>query len=153
MMRDEADPNFFIFSSTDKMLFVTVDINPSRTNHQRQNIVISFHSPLPHHQIHYSAKPEGTSVVAKKTQNKRVNSIPISEKCRKPESTAENPFFHLPKRAPKEEEEERTRVAVLNRDSTSEAKISTNQNARSRSHAMGAVEKRRTSPPSCADRK
>ena len=66
-------------------------------------------------------------------------------------------LFHLPKRAPKEEEEEeeeeRTRVAVLNRDSTSEAKISTNQNARSQSHAMGAVEKRRTLPPSCADRK
>ena len=58
-MRDEADPNFFIFSSTDKMLFVTVDINPSRTNHQRQNIVISFHPP-PHGlnpPIHQDAKP------------------------------------------------------------------------------------------------
>ena len=93
--------------------------------------------------------------MAPKTYDKRGNPISISEKCRKPESTAENPFFHLPKRAPKEEEEEdeRTRIAVLNRDSTSEAKISTNQNARSRSHAMGAVEKRRTFPPSCADRK
>ena len=58
-MRDEADPNFFIFSSTDKMLFVTVDIIPARTYHQRQNTVISFHPP-PHclnPPIHQDAKP------------------------------------------------------------------------------------------------
>ena len=40
-MKDEADPNF-VFSSTDKMLFVIVDINPTRTNHQHQNTVITF---------------------------------------------------------------------------------------------------------------
>ena len=38
---DEADPNF-VFSSTNKMLFVIVDINPTRTNHQHQNTVITF---------------------------------------------------------------------------------------------------------------
>ena len=40
-MKGEADPNF-VFSSTDKMLFVIVDINPTRTNHQHQNTVITF---------------------------------------------------------------------------------------------------------------
>ena len=41
MMKDEVDPNF-VYSSTDKMLSVIVDINPTRTNHQHQNTVITF---------------------------------------------------------------------------------------------------------------
>ena len=40
-MKGEADPNL-VFSSTDKMLFVIVDINPLHTNHQHQNTVITF---------------------------------------------------------------------------------------------------------------
>ena len=64
-------------------------------------------------------------------------------------------FSHYPNRVPKEEEEEeeKTRVTVVNFDSTSEDRISTNQSARNRRHVVGAAEKRRTSPPSCEDRK
>ena len=51
--------------------------------------------------IRLDAKPKNTSVVAIRTYDKRGNSIPISGKCRKPESTAENPFLHHPNWAPK----------------------------------------------------
>ena len=88
VMKDEADPNF-VFSSTDRLLFVIVDINPSHTNHQRQNTVITIHSP-----------PQSTNSSRRKTR-RRISrchgdakqareSIPISEKCWKLESTAEN---------------------------------------------------------------
>ena len=98
-------------------------------------------------------KPEDALVVAIETQNKRGNRFPFLWNA----GNWSRPWriFPLhPNRVPKEEEEEeRMRVAVVNDDSTSETMISTNQSARSRRYAMGAVEKRRTSPPSCEDRK
>ena len=97
-------------------------------------------------------KPEDALVVAIETQNKRGNRFPFPWNA----GNWSRPWriFPLhPNRVPKEEEEERMRVAVVNHDSTSETKISTNQSARSRRYVAGAVEKRRTCPLSCTDRK
>ena len=151
-MKVEADPNFF-FSSTDKMLFVIVDINPSHTNHQHQNTVITFLSVTT--SIHQLSR--------RKTQRRISRCHGDAKQAREsrpyfrvlPEIAVDRgeSFSLYPNRVPKEEEEERMRVAVVNDDSTSETKISTNQSARSRRYAMGVVEKRRTSPPSCEDRK
>ena len=149
-MKVEADPNFFL-SSTDKMLFVIVDINPSRTNHQHQNTVITFLSVTT--SIHQLSR--------RKTRRRFIRCHGDAKQAREsrtyfrelPEIVVDRgeSFSHYPNRVPKEEEE-RKRVTVVNWDSTSEDKFSTNQSARSRHRVVGAVEKRRTSPPSCADR-
>ena len=88
-MKDEADPNFF-FSSADKMLFVIVDINPSHTNHQHQNTVITFLSvTTPIHLLSRRKTRRRISRCHGDAKQAR-ESIPISEKCWKLESTAEN---------------------------------------------------------------
>ena len=150
-MKVEADPNF-VFSSTDKMLFVIVDINPLHTNHQHQNTVITFLSVTS--SIHQLSR--------RKTRRRISRCHGDAKQAREsrpyfrvlPEIVVDRgeSFYLYPNRVPKEEEEERMRVAVVNHDSTSETKISTNQSARSRRRAVGAVEKRRMTPPSCVDR-
>ena len=150
---DVVDPNF-VFSSTDKMLFVIVDINPSHTNHQHQNTVITF--LLVTTSIHQLSRRKTRRRIsrchgdAKQARESRF----LFPRMPETEVDCGESFSHYPNRVPKEEEEEeeRKRVTVVNRDSTSEDKISTNQSARSQRRAAGAVEKRRTSPPSCADR-
>ena len=151
LMKYVADPKFI--SSTAKCC--KSSSRPSTTFVPITNVKYCHNISPTHHlnpPIHQDAKPEDALVVAMETQNKRGNRFPFPRNAGN-WSRPRRIFPLHPNRVPKEEEEERMRVAVVNHDSTSETKISTNQSARSRRYAMGVVEKRRTSPPSCEDRK
>ena len=131
------------------MLFVTVEVNPARTIHQNQNTLIFFLFPNTFHQSIETQNTKTHKPSPWKHNTSAWKSILISEKCRRQPSKISSPTVQSNRRRRRK----RTRFTVANRDSTPEAEISTNQNAKSRRRVVGAVEKRRNVFSYCVDRK